>query len=180
MQWWIKLCFFSLPPTSKGYCQCYNHVIFKTADPKVEGERQSHLLGHTEDGFFPFLHWNFNIILHMLHRQQSSLKKQEEEILNFLPGEIPFIVTTNQLQLLSSSTRCLNWLLQVRMPRETKKINAQSHMQEVSSWQSLQLQIDNVQHTVICSELSKCQLQYILLPKGMVKISPVPQYMRRM
>lgn len=121
MQWWIKLCFFSLPPTSKGYCQCYNHVIFKTADPKVEGEMQSHLLGHTEDGFFPFLHWNFNIILHMLHRQQSSLKKQEEEILNFLPGEIPFIVTTNQLQLLSSSTRCLNWLLQVRMPRETKK-----------------------------------------------------------
>lgn len=120
MQWWIKLCFFSLPPTSKGYCQCYNHVIFKTADPKVEGEMQSHLLGHTEDGFFPFLHWNFNIILHMLHRQQSSLKKQEEKILNFLPGEIPFIVTTNQLHLLSSSTRCLNWLLQVRMPRETK------------------------------------------------------------
>lgn len=33
-----------------------NHMIFKTADPKLEGEMQSHLLGHTEDGFFAFFH----------------------------------------------------------------------------------------------------------------------------
>lgn len=159
MQRLIKLYFFSLPPTSKGYCQCYNHVISKTADPKV-GEMQSHLLRHREDGFFAFLHWNFNIILHMLHRQQSSLKKQDKKTLNFLQGEIPFIVTANQLHLLSTRTRWLNWLLQVRMTRETKK-NVQSHMQE-ASWQSLQLQIDNVQHTVICSGLRKYQLQCIL------------------
>lgn len=120
MQWWIKLYFFSLPPTSKGYCQCYNHVIFKTADPKV-GEMQGHLLGHREDGFFAFLHWNFNIILHMLHRQQSSLKTQDKKILNLLQGEIPFIVTANRLHLLSTRTRWLNWLLQVRMTREIKK-----------------------------------------------------------
>lgn len=57
-------------------------------------------------------------------------------------------------------------------------ICVQSHMQEASySWQSLQLQIDNIQHTVTCSELSKCWHQYVLLPKGILKISPVPQYM---
>lgn len=174
MQWWIKL-YSSLPPTWKGYCQCYNHVIFRTADPKLEEEMQSHLLGHSEDGFFAFLHWNFNIILHMLHRQQSSFKKQEKKILNFLPEKIPFIVATKQLHFLSNRTKWLNCLLQERLPRE--EINIQSHMQEAYSWQSLQLQIDNVQHTVTCSEVSKCQQQYILLPKGIVKISPVPQYM---
>jgi len=117
--WQIKLSS-SLPPTWKGYCQCYNHVIFKTADPKLEGEMQSHLLGHTEEGFIPFFHWNFNIILHMLHCQQSSCKKKKKEkkILNFLPGKTSFVVATNQLHFLSNRTRWLNWFLQVRLLRE--------------------------------------------------------------
>lgn len=147
MQRWIKL-YSSLSPTWKGCCHCYSHVIFKTADPKLKGEMQSHLLGHTEDGFFAFFHWNFNIILHMFHCQQSSFKKQGKKTLKFLPGEVSFIVATKQLHFLSNSTRWQKWLLQIRLPRE--EINVQSHTQEAAaaSWQCLQLQIDNFQHRV--------------------------------
>lgn len=177
MQWWIKLYFFSLPPTSKGYCQCYNHVIFKTADPKAEEEMQSHLLGHSEDGFFAFSHWNFNIILHMLQCQQSSLKKQEKKILNFLPGEIPFIVTTNQLHLLSTRTGWLNQLLQVRKPRETKKsmLSLKHKRLLLGNPYSFKLIMSSTQWSAVSSASVSCNA--FLLPNGMVKNS---QYMRRM
>lgn len=169
-----KTIFFSLPPTSKGYCQCYNHVIFKTADPKVEGEMQSHLLGHREDGFFAFLHWNFNIVLHVLHRQQSSLKKQDKKILNFFQGEIPFRVTANQLHCLSTRTRWLNWLLQVRMPRETEKSMFSLICKRLllGNPYSFKLIMSSTQWSAVGSASVTCNTFF--LPKGMVKISPVP------
>lgn len=179
MQWWIN-CGFFLFLLPQKVSQCYNHVIFKTADPKIEGEMQSHLLRHREDGFLAFLHWNFNIILHMLHRQQSSLKKQEKKILNFLQGEIHFIVTTNHLHLLSTRTRWLKRLLQVRMPRETKKSMFSLICKRLllGNPYSLKLIMSSTQWSAVSSASVSCDT--FLLPKSMVKISPVPQYMRRM
>lgn len=155
MQWWIEL-YSSLPLTCKGYSQCYTMWFLKLL---TQSWKERCKVTYSDTQRMVSLPSSTAILTSFFTCSTVSrapLKiRQEKNILNFLPEKISFIIATKQLHFLLNRTRWPNWLLQVRLSR--KEINVHSHMQEASySWQSLQLQIDNVQHSVTCSEFSKC------------------------